>query len=261
MTNYYETLGVEKDASTADIKSAFKNLAKKHHPDVGGDETKFHQINEAYETLSNPKKRQEYDNPMSGGFPGGFSSAMDEMFNDFGHFFGGGNHGFHQNINASLQVKLTLEEIAKGVSKDLDIRINDKDETLNIKIPAGLQPNGRIVYRGKGLEGPHGRGDLYVDIVQIDHPRFQRNGNDIYSMEEIDVWDAMLGCEKLLTTVNEKNIKYKIKPGIQPHDKIKLAGQGIQNGSHYIIIKISVPTRLTESQKHNIIDLKQTFKG
>ena len=268
MVNHYKILGVEKDATQAEIKSAFKKLASKHHPDVGGDEEKFKEINEAYQTLSDSVKRQQYDNP---GFGSGGWNINEDMYENFNDIFNNANGGMWsfsgfnpgpriekgRSINHNL--KLTLEELATGVSKKFHSKINDN--ILKIDIPAGTNHGDRIFYKGKGLPGKDAPGDLYITILEIPHENFERQNNDIYSVEKIDVWDALLGCKRDLITVNGKNLEYNIPAGIQPDFRIKLEGQGIKDGDHYVVIKLDVPKNLSEAERKIISAAKDEINN
>ena len=154
---------------------------------------------------------------------------------------------------------LTLEEIATGVNKTISVDIGTgQNEVINVDMPAGIKHGHKVRYRGRGQPGPVERGDLYIQVNQLDHPRFERQGNDIFSMQELSVWDAILGCSQQITTVNQKTIKYNIKPHTQTETRIKLGGQGINGGNHYVILRIKIPERLTESQKQVILTLKNS---
>lgn len=269
--SYYDTLGVDKNASENDIKKAFKKLAAKYHPDAGGDEAKFKEVNEAYQVLKDPQKRRQYDNPAPEGFH--FTSennpfAEFQMNGDmdigeiFSSMFGrpGGVHRARQRgRDIQLQMPLTLEEIATGVNKTISVDIGTgQNELLTVDIPPGIKNGHKVRYRGRGQPGPVERGDLYILINQLNHPRFERQGNDIFSMQEISVWDAILGCSQQITTVNQKTIKYSIKPHTQTETRIKLGGQGINGGDHYVILRIKIPERLTDMQKQVILRLKNS---
>ena len=270
MADYYDTLGIDKNASENDIKKAFKKLAAKHHPDAGGDETKFKEINEAYQTLKDPQKRRQYDNPMPEGFH--FTSNnnpfqefhmegdMGDISELFSSMFGrpGGFHRARQKgRDIQLQMPLTLEEIATGVNKTISVDTGTgQNEILNVDIPAGIKSGHKVRYRGRGQPGPVERGDLYIVVNQLNHPRFERQGNDIYSMQEISVWDAILGCSQELETVNKRKIKYTVNAGTQTETRVKLSGQGINGGNHYVILRVKIPERLTDSQKQVILSLK-----
>lgn len=271
MADYYDTLGIDKNASDNDIKKAFKKLAAKHHPDAGGDEAKFKEINEAYQTLKDPQKRRAYDNPAPEGFhfttgnnPFEHFEMNGEGFGDISDIFSsmfGRPGGFHRarqkGRDIQLQMPLTLEEIASGVSKTISVDIGTgKNELLNIDIPPGIKNGYKVRYKGKGQPGPVERGDLFILINQLDHPRFERQNNDIYSMQEISVWDALLGCSYELETVNKRKIKYAVKPNTQTETRIKLSGQGINGGNHYVILRVKIPERLTENEKQVILKLK-----
>lgn len=263
MSDYYNILGVDKNANAEELKSAYKKASMKHHPDRGGSEEEFKKINEAYTTLKDPQKRHEYDNPgqfqfNSSGFNFTNEGMPDNMADLFASMFGrpGGMHKPRtKGTDIRLQMPMTLEEIASGINKTISVNIAGKEEVLNITIPVGMQNGQQVRYKGKGNPGPVERGDLYIVVKQLPHNTFERNNNDIYSMQEISVWQAMIGAEYSLETVNNKKIKYKVNPGSQPETRIKLANQGINGGHHYVILRVSIPKDLTESQKQVILSI------
>jgi curved DNA-binding protein len=271
MSDYYEILGVRRDATDKDIKDAYRKLARQHHPDRGGDEEKFKQLQEAYDTLKDPAKRQQYDNPQT---HYQFNSADFDghnMADIFASMFGrpGFNQGRKRQRGAdiNLRMPLTLEEIAAGVKKTISVNIgNNESEVIDIDIPAGIRNGNRIKYTGRGqhyVNNSFPRGDLYIQIEQLNHPRFERSGNDIYSMIEISAWDAILGTHSTVTTVNEKTLSYFIAPGTQSESRIRLAGQGITGGHHYIIVHVKIPSAddLTTQQKQDIINIRNSGKN
>lgn len=270
MSDYYTTLGVDKNANDADIKKAFRNKAAQHHPDKGGDPNTFKEINEAYQTLKDPQKRSEYDNPthqfhfQSGNSPFSGNFTMDGDFENisdlFSSMFGrpGGMHRARQKgRDVQLQMPLTLEEIASGIKKTINVDSGTGEkQILEVNIPPGMRNGSKVRYKGRGQKGPVENGDLYLVIHQISHPRFERQGNDVYSMQEISMYDAILGCQMQLETVNKKSIKYTVPEGTQSETRLKLAGHGIDGGDHYVILQVKTPERLTEMQKQVILKLK-----
>jgi DnaJ-class molecular chaperone len=266
--DYYQILGVDKTATDKQIKDAYRRKAREYHPDHGGDENKFKQINEAYETLKDPVKRQQYNNPQPQFNSQHFSYSFgegDNVADIFASMFGRpGPTRQRRPRGADIQLRmpLTLEEIATGIQKTINVSVgNNESEIIDINVPAGVKNGSRIKYGGLGqhyVNNAFPRGDLYILIEQLNHPLFERNGNDIYSMCEISVWEAIAGTHKHISTVNGKTLNYFIPSGVQPDSRIRLEGQGIAGGHHFVIVNIVIPKidNLTEQQKQFIIDLK-----
>lgn len=271
--DYYQILGVDKTATDKQIKDAYRRKAREYHPDHGGDENKFKQINEAYETLKDPVKRQQYNNPQPQFNSQHFSYSFgegDNVADIFASMFGRPGPTRQRRprgIDIQLRMPLTLEEIAKGIQKTINVAVgNNEHELIDINIPAGAKNGTRIKYSGLGQHSKtpgFPRGDLYIQVEQLNHPIFERNGNDIYSMCEVSVWEAIAGTHKSVVTVNGKKLQYFIPAGVQPDSRIRLEGQGIANAHHYVMIHVKIPKidDLTDSQKQLIIDLKLRQNG
>jgi len=258
--DYYKILGVDKNASQADIKKAYRKLARKHHPDLNPNNTeaekKFKEINEANEVLSNPENRKKYDkygehwqhadeiekqkaqqkqyeNAYSGGGFGGFGGGgYDESdFSDFFQsMFGGAQskQGGRRNVkfkgqDIQAQLQLPLEEVYK--TQKHTINVNGKK--IRINIPAGVQNGQTIRVKGMGGPGINGgpKGDLYISFSIIDSPQFKRVGDDLYTKADIDISTAVLGGETQVNTMTGK-VKLKLKPGTQCGSKVRLKGKG-----------------------------------
>ncbi len=274
--DYYETLGISKSASLEEIKRAYRKLALEYHPDRNKTkeaETKFKEINNAYEVLSNPSKRQMY-NQMGhaafeqgggasyGGTRGGGSygpftytyttNGGDGMNFDFGDFsdpfeifeqFFGGSSPFRSGARPQRRpvYSLTLDfmEAVNGAEKT--VNINGK--TQKIKIPAGVDEGSRIRFK-----------DYDVILSVNPYPRFRREGYDVVSEEEVSFAKASLGTELKVETV-QGTVTIKVPAGTQPDTVIRLRNKGIPylrgsgKGNHYVRIKIKVPTHLTSKQK------------
>ncbi len=285
-TDYYQILGIQKNATDDDIKKAYRKLARKLHPDLNPNDKeankKFQQINEANEVLSDPEKRKKYDqygenwqhaeeyekarqaqgrqgNMGGQSFSGGFES--DDFSDLFGSMFGGGGRGQvkfkGQDYNSELQLSLT--EAYTTHSRTLTI--NGKN--VRITIPAGVE-NGQTIklkgYGGKGVGGGPD-GDLYITFVIANDPRFKRLGNDLYATVNLDLYTAVLGGEISMDTMDGK-IKLKIKPETQNGTKTKAKGKGFpvykkegQFGDLFITYQIQIPTDLTDRQKELFAEL------
>ncbi|RDC57530.1 J domain-containing protein [Pedobacter chinensis] len=286
--DYYKILDLKKDASTEDIKKAYRKLARKHHPDLNPNNEeankKFQQINEANEVLSDPEKRKKYDkygkdwqhadqldaqeqqrrqyqSQGGGGFGGGNYSGnfgSDDFSDFFSSMFGGGggrsgrNSPFKgQDYNADLQLNL----LDAYTTHKQTLTVNGKQ--VRITIPAGVENAQKIKLPGYGEPGVNNGppGDLYIKFNITDHPRFKRKGNDIYIHEEIDLYTAILGGEKIVETLNGK-VKLKIPEGTQPDTTLRLKGKGFpiykkenQFGDLYIKWQVKLPTNLNAEQK------------
>lgn len=280
--DFYEVLGVSKNASKEEIKSAYRKSALKFHPDRNKEpnaEEKFKEINEAYEVLSNDQKKSAYDqyghaafDPNSaGGFGGHTYTNQNGPFNftytsggnnpfgesdfDFGgfsnpfdifeQFFGTGGASRRGPRLETYKIQISFLEAANGVQKE--VSINGKKK--KIKIPAGVDDGQRIKFSDF---------ILYIDVAP--DKVFKREGNDVFVNISISFRQAALGDEIEVPTLHDK-LKVKVKPGTQPNTLIRLRGQGIRDihgygvGDLYIRLNIEIPTRLTSKQKELIKDL------
>jgi curved DNA-binding protein len=245
--NYYNVLGVSPSASEKEIKDAYRQKARTTHPDQGGDVKEFQKIQEAYDTLKDNAKRYQYDNP--GPRVSVNAQDMNGHFADvFANMFGQQAHRQRQSQqrgrDVQLRMPLSLEEMAAGVSKTISVEVGNETEILDINVPKGVRNGGRIKYSGRGsfpASPAFPRGDLYLVVEQQPHPVFERKGNDIYSMQEISVWQAIKGCTKQITTVNGKELSYNIPSGTQSDARIRLSKQGINGSDHYVIAIVKIP--------------------
>ena len=263
--DYYQILGVPRNASTEEIRSAFRRLARKYHPDVATDkkaaEEKFKEINEAYEVLGDEEKRRKYDELGSswqqGGIPGaaqgygGSWSAGDAGFeyefggtgfSDFFEFLFGsrgmsGRSGFWEQATGvspakgqdfEIDLLVTLEEALHGSTRRISFRrsLSSPPETYTVKIPKGIRQGQRIRLAGIGGRGLDSEGDLYLKVRFERHPNFEVSGNDLLHEVDIPVWDFVLGCEIEVPTL-EGMARLKIPPGTVPGKRFRLAGRGL----------------------------------
>lgn len=268
--DYYQTLGVKRGASDAEIKKAYRSMAMKYHPDRGGDEKKFKEVEEAYRTLSDPEKRQMFDmgvdpNRQQGGFrqqgsPFEFhfnSANMDDIFEGFG--FGGRRQPRNKTFN--INVKITLEDVLNGKNISAEVGIpGSKKKIVNIEIPPGIQHGQQIRYSGMGDHSiPNVRpGDLIVNVLILNHRFFKREGDNLILDRPILVWDAILGTRVDITTLDNKKLSITVPQGTQPDTVLSCKGEGLPNmrtrvrGNLFVKIKVNIPKELTEQQKQLI---------
>jgi curved DNA-binding protein len=262
--DYYNVLGVGKNASDEELKRAYRKLAMKHHPDRNPNkkeaEERFKEINEAYAVLSDKEKRKQYDTFGAEGFRQRFTQEdifrgfdFDEILSglfggrgkresryggrggfDFGDFFGGQSP--YQNMGRMPQkgedvlyeLTISLEEAASGGEKRISYRKNGKVEEVSVRIPPGIVPGKKLRLAGKGMEGRNGGppGDLYLKIAIKEHPTFSREGDDLVVEKEINFSEAVLGTTVEVPTLEGKK-RVKIPGGTQSHTKMRLKGLGI----------------------------------
>ncbi len=293
--DYYEVLGVSKNASDDEIKKAYRKLAIKYHPDKNpGDkeaEAKFKEINEAHDVLSDKQKRARYDqfghagvggaggNPFAGGgnsFGGGFNyngqtfnfdfggGGLDDILgNIFG--FGAGARRARRGADYQTSVTLTFEEAIFGTNKKVS---EDKGKEINVKIPAGIDDGMSIKLRGKGGPAPEGgseAGDLYVRIRVKPHKTLTREGAIILSEKTISMVDAALGCEVEVETVDGP-VTMKVPAGTQSGTPFKLSGHGVpfrsdgDRGPHIVTIVVETPKNLNRKQKELLEEFRNSKK-
>jgi curved DNA-binding protein len=284
--NYYEILGVKEDASTDEIKKAFRKLARKHHPDAGGDETRFKDISEAYEVLSDKEKRNEYDtflkfgafggaaregSPFSwsgaGGDGGGSWRTMVTDFADLGgigDLFNRIRHGegafgtdwdFPQRAEKGRDVQVTLqvsfEEAFQGAEKLVTVRTGDgREQKIDVKVPAGAIEGGKLRYRGRGSEGAGGgeRGDLVIVTSIKPHELYARKGANVHLELPISVAEAALGAQIIVPAPDGSRVKLRVPAGTQDGRILIIRGKGAPRvkGEGFGDLKVQVRLALPE---------------
>lgn len=282
--DYYSILGVEKNASEADIKKAYRKLARKYHPDLNPNdkeaEQKFKALNEANEVLSHPENRKKYDQyGENWQHADEIEKARQQQQyqyakssqNDFDNYTSQGEYSdFFESLFGGAQNSRRKNTGYKGqdYNAELHLELNDvyttHKRTLNINgknirltIPAGVE-NGQIIkIPGQGGMGINGgpNGDLYLTFHINNHPVFKRDHQNLYSTSNIDLYTAILGGEVMVTTFDGK-AKVTIKPGTQNGTKVKLKGKGFpvykkegEFGDLFVTINVLLPTQLTPKEK------------
>jgi len=247
----YAALGVTKDATPDQIKKAYRKLASQHHPDKGGDTTKFQEIQTAYDTLSDPQKRQMYDNPRPQGYntgPGGFQMHMNGFdINDiFGQMFNQNFGQRHQKHIYRTQIGLSLVEAYNGTNKILEINTNNEKKIIDIKVPQGVNNGDQLRYDNI-LDGA----SLLIEFNVMPDLKFERRGHDLFCNHSIDVLDLIVGSNIEFTTISNKKLNVTIRPKTQPYMQVKLSGQGMpipnsnNYGDQYILLKPYIPDNIS----------------
>ncbi|MEO5623935.1 MAG: DnaJ C-terminal domain-containing protein [Dokdonella sp.] len=287
-TDYYETLGVKPDASAAEIKSAYRRLARKYHPDVSkesGAEEKFKAVNEAYEALKEPTRRKAYDQVRAGGgyrggdefrgappnwqreqHPGG--NAGNEDYSDFfeslfGNRGGGGRAGPRRGRDLNAQVAIDLQVAYVGGRERISLRDGNGERTLEVKIPAGISPGQQIRLAGQGYAGSSGgpAGDLILEIGLREDSRFKLDGRDVLVSLPIAPWEAALGATVPVPTLGG-NVELRIPPGSDGGRKMRLRGRGWPGkppGDQIVTLEVHVPKAATDAQRALYEEMKTTF--
>ena len=288
--DYYKILEISKTATEKEIKTAYRKLARKYHPDLNPNnkeaERKFKEINEANEVLSDPEKRKKYDqygkdwkhadafeqakqqqgqpkgrakqNYQSGDFSGeDFSDFFESMFG------GGGRQGSQtkfrgQDLNAELHLKLS--DVYKTQKQTLTIN----GKSIRLTFPAGIENGQTIKISGHGTSGVNGgpNGDLYITFSIKNDTKFIRDGNNLYSTVDLDIYTALLGGEIQVDTFDGK-VKLKVAPETQNGTKVKLKGKGFPVykkdnafGDLFITYQLKLPTNMSQKEKELITELK-----
>lgn len=293
--DYYKILGIDKNASLKDIKSAYRKLARKYHPDLNPNnpdaKKNFQQINEAHEVLSDPEKRKKYDQygenwkhsdefektrqqrqqyqPEYGhsGASRGFTSMENEgEFSDFfENLFGDSFREWRSSRvkfrgeDYTAELQLTLKDAYRPHKQELDVN----GKKIRITIPSGIENGQTIKITGHGGPGMNGgpSGDLYIKFAIKNDPQFRRLGSDLHTTVDLDLYTALLGGEIIIDTLDGK-IKLKVKPETQNGSKIKLKGKGFPVykskdlfGDLYVTYSVRLPENLSEREINLIKEL------
>ena len=281
--DFYSVLGVGRTATAKDIKKAYRTLAQKHHPDNNpgdeGAESRFKDISEAYDVLSDPKTRAEYDGARDafargaymGTGPGGGTQyvRMEDlgdigdlfgsgggMFGGLGDLFGGGRRarGPQPGGNLESEAHLSFHEAIEGTTRTLTVDGPDGRGEVQVKIPAGVNDGARIRLRGKGRPGSNGgpAGDLYVTVHAARHPVFSRSGKDLKVRVPVTFAEAALGAAITVPTLTG-TVTVKVPPGTQHGTTLRVSGKGVATakgtGDLLVTIEARVPEHLDGEQR------------
>ena len=285
--DYYKILEIDKKATPAEVKKAYRTLAKKNHPDKNlGDkkaEERFKLVNEANEVLGDPEKRKQYDelgenwqqkqqqnqnqqyqrsNPNQG-FGGNNQGDFSDFFEQFFSQQRGGNQQQNQSRKGGdyvTEVEISLQEAYTGTSRIIQL----EDEKIRVTTKPGAYRDQQLRIKNKGAKGSSGanRGDLFVRIKVLENSKYVRKNNDLYQTININIYDAVLGNDTIVETFSGK-LKIKIEAGTQNGKSIRLKGKGMPVyekldtfGDLYILIQINIPEKLNEKQKELFKELK-----
>lgn len=284
--NLYEVLGVAEDASEAEIRKAYRQIAVKNHPDKNpGDEAaeaRFKEATQAYDVLSDAKKRQQYDARLQGGFGGGFE-GLDDLFGGFsfniedilgrhGDLFGGFGVPFHarrvqrRGSDVEAELKVDFRTAAKGGKVDVTLRMptpgNPQGEvkSLAVTVPEGVKDGTPMRLRGLGQAGSGGApsGDLILRIRVPDHPTFTRRGNDVLVDMPVPAPVAVLGGKARVETLGGE-ATVTVPAGASSGTLMRLKGQGIRGGDLLARIQVSVPKHPSDAERalyQQLLDLE-----
>jgi len=269
MTDYFNILGVNANASDDEIKKAYKKLAMQHHPDRGGDQNKFQEIQEAYSTLSDPQKRAQWEQQKMFGQGGGggnfhhFSfggggGGIDDLFRQFAGGFNFRHHGQPaKNADLRVGIELDLESTLNTQSHHINVRnSNGSNKTVEIEIPRGVQTGMQIRYQGKG-DTSHSNlppGDLLVDLRIRQHPEFVIAGLNLIKTISVNCIDAVVGTKAMVSGLDHTQFEIRIPPGTQNNSKFRIPSQGLWDvnqpirGDLHVEISLTVPSTITSDQ-------------
>ncbi|GGK04862.1 DnaJ C-terminal domain-containing protein [Luteimonas terricola] len=292
--DYYAILGIEPGAGDAEIKTAYRRLARKYHPDVSkeaGAEDKFKSVNEAYEALRDPERRKAYDQLRSRGYrpgddiqppPGGFGGNGGGQGFDYEEVFGsgGGNGGFSDFFESLFRrqaqqrggpgfgtpprgdtrarLAVPLETVHQGGA----MRIAVKGRTLEVKVPRGIRPGQVIRLAGQGEHGGH----LLLEVEYGTHPRFEVDGRNILYALQVAPWEAALGASVSVPTLGG-TVEFKVPPGSEAGRRLRLRGRGLPgsggqaDGDQIVELEVQAPAPRDDVQKAAYEALRDAFSG
>lgn len=280
--DFYAILGVEKSADAATIKKTYRSLARELHPDkTKGDkklEDKFKEVSEAYEILSDEKKRAEYDQAremfQSGAFRSGgggqqFSGDFSDLFSNGGDVFSqlfGGRRGPRKGQDLQAEVSISFRDSLLG--KEVDLRLSaqrNAPHTITVRIPAGVNDGAKVRVKGRGAPGEAGPGDLYVLVHVVPHAVFTRKGENLHITIPVSFAEAALGADISVPTIEGDEVKVRIAPGTQNGKTLRVKGRGVKKGVNtgdlMATIEVQVPQRVDGKAKKALEDFAEATKS
>ena len=261
--DHYKILGVDKTASPDDIKKAYRKLASQHHPDKGGNTAMFQRIQAAYDTLSDPVKRQQYDNPQPqfnmGGGPGGFQFHADgfDLGSIFGQMFRQPQNFAQRNQVFRTQINVSLMDAYNGSNQTLKIQTPTGTKAIDVAIPKGVMDGDQV-----RLNNIIENASLIVEFRVLSDLKFERRGNDLYCNQPISVLDLIVGTTIEVTTISGRVLAVNIPPKTQPFMQLKMGGQGMPikgtsaYGDQILLLKPHIPDIIPDEVVQSILRSK-----
>lgn len=285
MKDYYSILGINPTASEDEIKKAYRSLAMKHHPDRGGDQERFQEIQEAYSVLTDPQKKAEWEaqkhghrfHPGNDGFNFNFNfgGSPFDIHDIFTNFHGGGNpfHGFAQrqrrNKDLKVVIDLDLASTLQPQVKNISVKhVNGSRHDVQIEIPRGVNGSVQMKCAGHGDRSHPDLppGDLYVHFRVHENPEFNIEGLDLIKVIKVNCLDAMIGENIIVTGLDNKKFDVTIPPGIQNGMRFRIPQEGLYavdhpvRGNLLVQVELKIPTDLTEEQLLMITKIANEYK-
>jgi len=277
--DYYAILGVDKKADAATIKKTYRSLARELHPDkTKGDkklEDRFKEVSEAYEILSDVKKRSEYDQArhafQSGAYKQGqqFSGDFSDLFNGGGDIFSQlftGRRGPRKGQDVETEISISFRDALFG--KEVDLRLSGQGSApsaITVRIPAGVNDGAKVRVKGRGGPGEAGPGDLFVLVNVIPHPIFTRKGENLHISLPVSFSEAALGADISVPTIEGDEVKLRLASGTQNGKTLRVKGRGVKKGVNagdlIVMIEVQVPQRVDGKAKKALEDFAAATKG
>jgi DnaJ-class molecular chaperone len=255
MSDHYSTLGIDRNSTPENIKTAYRKLAAKFHPDrPGGNTEEFQKVQAAYEVLSDPAKKAQYDTPQPQ-----FNTAFNASFNFDSIFdiFGAQFHGGHaRRTRYQMSLWITLVDVATGGRRPVSIGTQLGTSIVEIEIPAGVNDGDTIQYHGIAPGG----GDLIINFRIHPHPGWQRHGLNLMMEHTISVWDCILGCQTTVKDILSNQLNVTVPDMTQPGTVLLLRGKGLKKDLTYGDMHVKIGVRIPEVINEELLEAIQRLK-
>ena len=250
MTNHYQTLGVDRNATPDQIKRAYRKLASQHHPDKGGDKHKFQEIEQAYRTLSDPQQRAQHDTPNPFGNMSGQGFNFESIFDIFGTRFQHPQQQ-RQHQRAMMTLWITLRDVAEGGRKTISVGSQQGNVTVEIEIPLGINDGDSVQYPKTGPMGM----DLVITFRIHPNPRWERQGPNLAMEHSVDIWDLITGTEITVQDILGATLSLTVPARTQPGTTFRLRERGLAQRSGITgDLLVRVQARIPDNIPQAIID-------